>query len=331
MDWFEKITGFREAGYDETQRQLVLRDGFLHHRSDHIRWSVGTLETPTLAQLRKRAAGHAAGRGRTRVNCVVADARSLHSEAHHAGALFQVASQFNLLEMVGPDVTPEHGITRYEGDRTQGPVCAMAAGAATIYRNYLVPMGHARGQRADGQIDCLADLGGSLGNDDGRLWTMRNGYAMCTAAGLDEIDQRLGSLDEQAVDELRAKLRIGLHWQVDVTDLPEPGRRVSQAFCSALPVAYQRYPPHQWMRFARPVLEAAYEATMLAAVINRASHGSATVFLTSLGGGAFGNQPAWIHAAMGRGLNLVREAGLDVRLVSRTRPPQELQVLADAF
>ena len=61
------------------------------------------------------------------------DVRALHGAPEHANALFQVASQFNLLEMVGPEVTPEDGVTRYQGDKTQGPACAIAAGAATIY------------------------------------------------------------------------------------------------------------------------------------------------------------------------------------------------------
>jgi len=38
-----------------------------------------------------------------------------------APAPFQVASQFNLLEMTGPSVTPEHGVARYAHDPTQGP------------------------------------------------------------------------------------------------------------------------------------------------------------------------------------------------------------------
>ncbi|MCK5683507.1 hypothetical protein KAJ27_05280 [bacterium] len=50
--------------------------------------------------------------------------------------MFQVASQFNLLEMVSPGVTPEEGVGRYEHDHTQGPACAIACGVGTIYRNY---------------------------------------------------------------------------------------------------------------------------------------------------------------------------------------------------
>jgi hypothetical protein len=50
--------------------------------------------------------------------------------------LNSLASQFNLLEMTGPSVTPEDGVTRYKDDPTQGPACAIAAGAATILHRH---------------------------------------------------------------------------------------------------------------------------------------------------------------------------------------------------
>jgi hypothetical protein len=72
----------------------------------------------------------------SRVSVVTGDVRQMHRSPENAGALFQVASQFNLLEMTSYNVTPEQGVTRYKDDHTQGPACAIAAGAATIYRNY---------------------------------------------------------------------------------------------------------------------------------------------------------------------------------------------------
>ncbi len=48
------------------------------------------------------------------------------------GSLFQVASQFNVLEMVSPDVGPEAGVTIYENAHTQGPACAIACPAGTV-------------------------------------------------------------------------------------------------------------------------------------------------------------------------------------------------------
>ena len=330
MDWFEKITGFKEAGYEETQRLLSVRDGFLHARQGQA-WSVGTLETPTLADLRRRTAARRSAGQRTQVSCVAGDARALHAQPANEGALFQVASQFNLLEMVGPDITPEHGVTRYQQDATQGPACAIAAGAATIYRNYCAPVGGVLGQRTGTQIDCLADLGQALGNEADRLWTMRNGYALCTPQGLHEIERHIEGLTDEALDSLRGQLRIGLHWQVDVTDRPAPGHRVSQAFCSALPVAYSQIAVRHWARFAQLVLESAYEATLLAALLNRSEHGHNRVLLTRLGGGAFGNDGDWIHAAIQRALRCVGNAGLDVRLVSYGSDPAELRAIAKEF
>ena len=119
-------------------------------------------------------------KGRLTVRQVVGDVQGFHTELSNSGALFQVASQFNLLEMVSPTVTPEEGVGIYENDRTQGPACAIAAGAGTIYRNYFVPCNGQIGQSADHQIDCLADIGKSLNNTQNRLWRMQNGYALVT-------------------------------------------------------------------------------------------------------------------------------------------------------
>src|SRR5437763_11859741 len=108
----------------------------------------------------------------------------MHRSPENTGALFQVASQFNLLEMVSPTVTPEDGVTRYQHDRTQGPACAIAAGAATIYRNYFAPVGSDHGQTAGRQLDGLAELGqalsAALNTPTSALWKMQNGYALCT-------------------------------------------------------------------------------------------------------------------------------------------------------
>ena len=73
---------------------------------------------------------------------------------------------------------------------------------------------------------------------------------------------------------------------------------VSQAFCSALPMAYSRVPSTYWGPFASLILQAAYEATMSAAVLNAQRGASNVVLLTHLGGDAFGNHDNWIHAAM---------------------------------
>jgi hypothetical protein len=245
-------------------------------------------------------------------------------------------AQSVLLEMISPRVTPEDGVSRYEGDPTQGPACAIAAGAATIYRNYFASVEGQVGQTNDRQLNGLAGLGSLLAERTGlsvsELWSMRNGYALCSQAGLDAINTVLEAVSEDDLDLLRASLCVGVHGDVEVTDA-QPGNRqlVSQAYCSALPVAYSNLPAHLWKAFAGLVLEAAYESTLWAAVENARRGASNIVLLTRLGGGAFGNDDEWIHAAMRRALKLATGFDLDVRLVSYRRPTSELIKLADEF
>ena len=319
MDWFERITGFSEGSYGDTQAALRVVDGRLRTDQSARAFWVGELETPSLAELRQRVQGIARKPGELKLSMLQGDVRRLHGQPLNSQALFQVASQFNLLEMANPDLTPEDGVTRYQYDRTQGPACAIAAGAATIYRNYLVPVAGGTGQSAARQIDCLADIGQALGGA-GRLWEMRNGYALCTQQGLAEIDRKIAAMSAAELDALRGRLRIGLHWDVEATEAPAPDQRVSQAFCSALPVAYSAVAPELWQRFATLVLEAAYEATLLAGVLNLERTGCPTVFLTSLGGGAFGNRLEWIEAARTRACEAAGGYDLDVRLVSFGQP-----------
>lgn len=316
--WFERLTGFPEDGYRSTQARLSVEGDELVSAVNGKRYGVGELTLPTLADLRKRVDPN---RGqRSTVSALVGDARKLHSDPRFEGALFQVASQFNLLEMVSENVTPEQGVARYASDPTQGPACAIAAGAATIYRNYFVPVGEEHGQTADRQLDALAGLGSALSELTGvavsELWAMRNGYALCSAEGLEAINRILDGAAEDMVDTLRGHLAIGLHRNVEVTDVEGPQRRlVSQAFCSALPIGYSRLPSRSWERFARLVLEATYEATLLAAAEQVADGGSNVVLLTRVGGGVFGNEASWIDHAIERALGIVQDAGLDVRFV----------------
>lgn len=193
--------------------------------------------------------------GHLQVREVVVDVQELHTNVAHAGALLQVASQFNLLEMASPHVTMEQGVGIYAQDHTQGPACAVAAGAGTIYCNYFAPVHGHIGQAAAHQIDCLADLGAALGNTASRLWTMHNGYALATQRGLAEIAQRLRAASEGERGGLRQLLRIGIHWQTRVT-LWDATHLVSQAYCFALRVAYTTHVARLWAPFAQLILEA---------------------------------------------------------------------------
>ncbi len=329
MDWFETLTGFRELDYAQTRQQLEVVGDTLRSNVNGKSYGVGTLELASLKDLRERVNVGPGLPGRLQVSIVRGDVRAMHSFPENAGALFQVASQFNLLEMVSPEVTPERGVTGYQEDGTQGPACAMAAGAAAIYRNYFCNVDGQVGQTSTRQLDGLADIGVSLSAKLGKsldmLWSMRNGYAMCTREGLDAISAHLAKSSAEQVDDLRSMLRIGVHNDVEVSDrFSGQPVRVSQVFCSALPVAYgnARVPTAHWEAFGKLILEAAYEATLWAGVLNAQRTGSNIVLLTRLGGGVFGNDAAWIDSAIRRALSCVSNVGLDVRLVSFREPSE---------
>ncbi len=243
---------------------------------------------------------------------------ALHKDPRNAGALFQAASQFNLLEMVGPRVTPERGVGIYENDRTQGPACAIACGGGTIFRNYFVPQGEHLGQSAERQIDCIEELGKALGQPG--LWEMRNGYALATAEGLRQIGDTLAGLSTTERETLCGLLKVGVQHKVEVLDT---GHTVTQVYCSAVPVAYGQQPGALWAPFAQLVLDATYEATLLVARLQ----GIEEVFLTRVGGGVFGNEPEWISSAILRALRLV--PGLKVHMVSYGRSNPETRRLQE--
>ena len=329
--WFSELFGFEEGGPDEVRERFRLDGTVLHSKANGRSFQCGHLEIPTLQQLRDAHPPEVQDQDRLKVSVIGGNVVDLHADPRNAGALFQVASQFNLLEMVAPDVTPEQGITRYAYDRTQGPICAMACAAGLVYRNYFVPVNGRLGQTADNQIDCLDLIGEALDREEQGLWRMRNGYVESDAAALKHIAEVLGGMGTHDRERLKGLLKVGIQWNTEVT-LTGAGHLVSQVYCSALPVAY--YPellPPLWKPFAQLVLEATYEATFHAAVLNHTKHGNGRLYLTQVGGGAFGNRAAWIHDAIIAALERFRHYPLDVRIVCYNHVDVALQAAVDRW
>ncbi|WP_149981630.1 hypothetical protein [Pseudoalteromonas rhizosphaerae] len=328
--WFEKLTGFSEESPLQVHKNLSVNGNILKSHINAKEYHCGLLETPSLAELRNRVNYNKALDTKNSIREIVANVQDLHTDKNNVGALFQVASQFNLLEMVSPDVTPEHGVDGYEYDRTQGPACAIAAGAGTIYRNYFANVNGEIGQTANNQIDCLSDIGAALGNKNNRLWQMKNGYALASEQGLTEINEKINSTTESELDKLKALLRIGIQWDTEVT-LNTQKQTVSQVYCSALPVAYSQIPSKLWANFAKLILEACYEATICSAILNYQKTGNNKVYLTLIGGGVFGNDRQWILQAIERALKLYEYADLDIFIVSYGSCDPYVQKFIDNF
>jgi hypothetical protein len=317
-NWFESLFGFTESP-TAVKANLVSVPGnatkFKSLANGRV-FDVGTFTTPTLAQLRTKTAalGPLSERTGSIRHLTVDDVFELH--AKNPGALFQAASQFNCLEFVSPDVIPEEGVTGYQNDATQGPACALACAAGTIYRNWMVPVplpnGNAQiGQLKEAQLNGLDLLEALAGNDDRKFWKIKNGYTSSTEKGMKDFAAFLKDADR---DELLGSIKIGL--QIDVPVNFESRRpwketrgdvRVHQAYCSAVSCGYDsRVSADLYAPFAKLVLDAAYEATLRGAVVA----GAKTVYLTKLGGGVFGNQAEWIAKAIGRAIAVV--PGLEV-------------------
>jgi hypothetical protein len=313
--WFEKLTGFREESPEQVRANLRIEGDAFVSLVNNRRMRFGRLEVTTLEALRQRSAAGADLSGRLQLSEVVGNVQTLHTQPENAHALFQAASQFNLLEMVEPNTTPEAGIGIYEYDHTQGPACAIACGAGTIYRNYFAPVGDQIGQTESNQIDCLSLIGAALQNDEYQYWTMRNGYALLEEDALLALGAQLSDLTDAAREALKGQLQVGIQWNTEVT-LHDSGHPVSQIYCSALPVAYCDAAPEYWEPFARLILEATYEATLHTARINLQENGSKLAYLTRVGGGAFGNEETWILESLEKALRQFETTPLDVQIVS---------------
>ena len=250
----------------------------------------------------------------------------------HQGAVGQVASQFNCLEFVSSYVTPEHGITGYANDHTQGPACAIACGAGTAFRNYLVDTGDGqKGQRKDSQINMSQDVLNQLAShqnsgDKTTAITVRNG---CTLASSETL-HRLHSLVQAHQEKLIGMLRLGIQRDTEVTYPTPLGYLVTQVYASAIPVSYGfNSTSEAWEPIVRMVLQGAYEATLLLEAIRKhlllfQQENSTNVpipptkvYLTLVGCRAFGNAMEWIWDAMKHAHQVVLPLGvpLDVFVV----------------
>ena len=286
MDWFEKIFGFKE-NLENINKYININDSILTNTRIREESKCGKLEVPSVKELREKLIKP---NGNIKVSQIIANVVNVHKE--EPNAMFQVASQFNLLEMISPNITKEQGITRYVYDGTQGPACAMTCPYGIIYRNYFT------------DINTLKDIENMF---DKKYWEMKNGYALFEKDNLIAFNK----LIDENRDELIEKLRVGIQWD---TEVAETGELVSQIYCSALPVSYHyEIDSYLFEKFARVILEATYEATFMAAILNKESN---KLFLTLVGGGAFGNDRDWILESIEKNLKKFKKYDLDVIFIT---------------
>mmetsp|Transcript_29926 Transcript_29926/g.69614 ORF Transcript_29926/g.69614 Transcript_29926/m.69614 type:complete len:377 (+) Transcript_29926:28-1158(+) len=337
--WFEALFGFQEetgSDYATTQANFVYSpdDGVLASKCTDRKYIAGRFFTPSLGEMRNRTdlknAAATLGAGSATLKELVDDVTALHAHKENYGALFQAASQFNCLEHTSSRGTAEEGITIYSFDRTQGPACAIACAPGTIVRNYKVKLAAGEGQTATRQVQNLQDIESDIDNAQQKYFKVVNGYTLATNDTLDKLNP---ILDEALKERLLEKLRIGVQEDTEVTCLNfgrslynGPQQLVTQAYCSAISVAYSQASDARWEKFARLILEGAFEATFYASVENALrnpdSPGSRKLYLTALGGGVFGNDLVWIADAIEKCMEKFKDLPLEVHIVSFRSPVQ---------
>jgi hypothetical protein len=279
------------------------------------------------------------GRVRLQYEYIQGDISQLLMNEDPVTSVFQAASQFNLLEMGTPFITPEEGITQYADDNTQGPRVALASPIGTLFRNYAIfskfktAVGQEENQLCTLNFEQLFD---TLKQANIQVFkhTYSNGYLFFnfltdnTMLGRGLVDNGTTFAHIYNINLKRLLfniLRVGVQWNTPLsTDF---SKKVCQVYCSALPfggytdVDGMSNNPNTLSDLAEAILTAAYMCTLEIAVYkfftnlkNQISE-PVTVYLTAVGGGVFENDPRIIWKAIQYALREYRFFPLNVKLV----------------
>ena len=352
-NFYTRAFGIREGNYNDTKNFLTsIYDKDSHSFIiNGKKYPSGQLTTPTLEEAReelKKLPKDISASANISASSEIGNAYDIHQKPNGANVIM-VASQFNLLEFVSQFSRPEDGITDYHKDKTQGPACAIAGTFATAYRNYLAETYEGKitqesiakiGQSEDNQINTLGDtmklLNGSLQASgqttsnqstrfgevipDGELLFFKNGYIDSTNDNLKELNKLIENGGEEFKQKLKDSMRVGIHRDVLIADTKDSENPVfkTQVLASAIPVArdYSSVKDSTlWEPFARLVLEAQYEHTILEGLRDNAmriKEGKETkpILLTALGGGVFDNEPKWIKESMALAVEKAGDYGI---------------------
>ena len=294
MHWFKEIFGFTETleninkyiTFDFTNNKII-------STANNKEFLFGELKVKSLKELRKELIVKESSsqniKGSIKISQRIGNIKNIHYE--NKDVLIQVASQFNLLEMMYPEQTPQQGITIYVDDHTQGPICAMSCAAGTLYRNYKT------------NINTLSNIEKLFTKE---YWYMKNGYTIFNNIDITEFNKEVYINQEKIKEELLFGIQ-------ENTEVMNTNHTLSQIYCSAIPISYiTNVLEKDLERFSKLILDSAYEATFISAILNPLSN---KVFLTYLGGGAFGNKLEWIYDSIEKNCEKFKEYNLEIIII----------------
>lgn len=222
------------------------------------------------------------------------DTPALQAAPENAGAVFQVASNFDCLEGNGG---AKSRITDYlsPGMYVQGEAAAISAMPGAIYRKYF-----------NRPVNLLSDFA--------QEWDFN--YSSGYVGNIPTINEQFGSMTDAEIIKASKNVYVGVQADVCVTggfgptreelqncpvneylavQVPEgQEQRVTQVFTAALNPYYNDPTTPGFKNLAKIFLHAAYDKTIEYA----AMHKTNKLFLTLVGGGVFQNKLAWIAQAI---------------------------------
>ncbi len=306
-------------------------------------FAVGDFSCLPLPELRKKA-GDVSHLGKLTYEYINGNISDIIKGITDEIVVVQAASQFNLLEMTGRNVTPAEGIAGYVFDNTQGPRVALSSPVGTLFRNYAVWNGASQIEKQiNTLVTVMKELGlilsgrnGSEPSKEGQ-YSYLNGYLyMYPSTTLRKTPKEIQTIMDQ-------ELRVGIQW--NTPSYYNPTIKLCQVYSSALPlgrylISENEIPmidnindiKDEYYRLIKPfavaLLASTFKCTLQAGVI-QASHrgGRCTVYLTAVGGGVFGNPHEWIKEGLLIALEEFKDFPLDVKMVWwREEPPQYGQI-----
>jgi len=239
------------------------------------------------------------------------DVSHLQSLKENRYAVFQVASNFNGVEAISDESSPDNisFTENYTHDRTQGPAASVSCGGAAITRVHAAffeinTNSESWKQTRDHQVEFLGHE--KLKNH----FPVKNGYVCLPQNGEEDP---FPSIDTPEYGSLLGVARIGLHKNAQVTSgqrafkmhiVTDPEQIVDQVFCAAVNIGQgysgmiNRKSSNCEMKCSF-ALDLAYEGVYLSAIANKRKK----IFLTLIGGGVFGNSKKLIFTAIIRAHN----------------------------
>jgi hypothetical protein len=372
--WFTNVFGFEEtaANFATHKDSFHVKKNPKPTESEHILMTVkgteidvGVFRYRSVEELLKVASDNPSARSvfgfdsttNLKYLTMTSPAHTVHMNPSYSGSIFQVASQFNALEMAGPELTPQNGITNYWNDKTQGPACAMVCPFGTLYRNYFCMPDTGGNQPEDKSVNGNPQTGTATGGTDpgnNQINTLtelmkidvcfkdlrfQNGYIFVNnKSQLDAINNYLSTPENfwKAMTAIKYVIQEDTP-VVNLSDGKILDHNVSQIYCSAYPVAYSTNPPtmppgstsggvsdtlaKDYELLSSMILHAVYYSTLAYAVTRiTPDETRKKVFLTKVGGGAFGNDDLLIDNAIYNAVRHFTAYPIDVYIVDYKNP-----------